>query len=71
MGELGVRTDVIEMALNHVSGARGGIAGTYNRSALLTERRAAVERWAAHVAGLVGGDSGQNVVQLHPERDYG
>jgi integrase len=55
MAELGVRPDVIEAAVNHVSGTRAGVAGTYNRSTLLEERRAALERWAAHVAGLVAG----------------
>jgi integrase len=55
LAELGIRPDVIELAVNHVSGLRGGIAGVYNRSELLSERRAALERWAAHVKGLVSG----------------
>jgi hypothetical protein len=46
---------VIELAVNHVSGARAGVAGVYNKSELLPERRVALERWAAHVAGLVAG----------------
>ena len=41
LAELGIRPDVIELAVNHVSGLRGGIAGVYNRSELLPERRAA------------------------------
>ena len=55
LAELGVRPDVIEMAVNHVSGLRGGIAGVYNKSELLPERRAALERWSVHVQGLVSG----------------
>jgi integrase len=55
LAELGVRPDVIELAVNHVSGLRGGVAGVYNRSELLPERRAAMQRWADHVAGLVSG----------------
>jgi integrase len=55
MAELGIAPHVIEMAVNHVSGHRGGVAGVYNKSELLPERRAALERWAAHVAGLVEG----------------
>jgi integrase len=55
MAELGVRPDVIEAAVNHVSGSRAGVAGVYNRSELMPERRTALRRWAAHVAGLVGG----------------
>ena len=41
--------------MNHRSGLRGGIAGVYNKSELLPERRAALERWSADVAGLVSG----------------
>jgi integrase len=63
MAELGIRPDVIELAVNHVSGSRGGIAGVYNRSELLDERRAALERWSLHVAGLVSGKPA-NVTQL-------
>jgi len=63
MAELGIRPDVIELAVNHVSGSRGGVAGVYNRSELMPERRAALERWAAHVQGLVSG-APANVVPL-------
>ena len=48
---------MIEAVLNHISGSKAGIAGTYNRSQLLPERRAALERWANHVEGLVRGAS--------------
>lgn len=64
MAELGVRPDVIELCVNHVSGSRGGIAGVYNQSELLPERKAALERWSAHVAGLVSGGM-SNVFALH------
>jgi integrase len=53
MAELGVRPDVIEMAVNHISGARGGVAGTYNRAELLPERRQAIEAWSKKVIELV------------------
>ena len=61
MAELGIRPDVIELVVNHVSGTRGGIAGVYNRSELLSERRAALERWAAHVDGIVDGQQAKIV----------
>ena len=64
MAELGVRPDVIELCVNHVSGSRGGIAGVYNQSELLPERKAALERWSAHVAALIS--DGDNIVALHP-----
>jgi integrase len=67
MAELGIRPDVIELAVNHISGSRGGIAGVYNRSELLDERRAALERWSQHVAGLVSGKP-ENVVTLARKR---
>jgi integrase len=67
LADLGVRPDVIELAVNHVSGLRAGIAGVYNRSELLPERRAALERWASHVAGLVSGKPA-NVVSLSGKR---
>jgi integrase len=53
MADIGVRHDVVELAVNHISGARGGVAGTYNRSLLLPERTEAFARWARHVEGLV------------------
>jgi integrase len=67
MAELDIRPDVIELAVNHISGIRGGIAGTYNRSELMKERRAALERWAAHVQGIVA-DKPTNVVQMRRGR---
>jgi integrase len=67
MAELGIRPDVIELAVNHASGSRGGIAGIYNRSELLPERRAALERWAQHVAGLIEGRT-DNVTTLRRRR---
>jgi hypothetical protein len=54
MGELGIPPHVIELVLNHISGARAGVAGIYNRSVQMAERRAALERWAKHIEGLVG-----------------
>jgi integrase len=55
MAELGIAPHIIEAALNHVSGAKAGVAGTYNRAAYLPEKKAALERWAAHIDGLVSG----------------
>jgi len=53
MAELGIAPHIIELCLNHVSGARAGVAGIYNRSVQMEQRRAAVEVWARHVAGLL------------------
>jgi integrase len=55
MGEkLGILPHVIEAILNHQSGSKSGVAGIYNRSRYLEDCRAALDRWAAHVAALVG-----------------
>ena len=62
MQRLGVRPEVIERALNHVSGTFGGIVGTYQTDPLAGEVKIALERWSLHVAGLVEG--GDNVVPL-------
>jgi integrase len=67
MGDLGIRYDVIELAVNHRSGLRGGVAGTYNKSQLLPERKEAFERWALHVAGIVE-QRPANVTQLKKAR---
>ena len=53
---LGISPHVIESAVNHQSGAsRFGVAGIYNRSVMLPQRRAALESWGDHVASLIGG----------------
>jgi hypothetical protein len=64
MAELGIAPHVIELVVNHVSGARAGVAGVYNRSEMLPERRAALARWAQHVRGIVGGKGDEKVVAM-------
>jgi integrase len=55
MADLGVQPHVIEALLNHVSGHKAGVAGTYNRSLYSAEKRRALDLWAAHVIALVAG----------------
>jgi integrase len=54
MAELGVLPHVIEQALNHVSGAKGGIAGIYNRSKMTDAVREGLQRWASHLDTITG-----------------
>ena len=63
MAEIGIAPHIVEAALNHVSGAKAGVAGTYNRAAYAEEKRAALERWASHVQGLVS-ERPANVVKM-------
>ena len=49
---LGVRLEVTEAVLNHISGSRGGIAGVYQRHDWATEKRAALDAWAGHVLAI-------------------
>jgi integrase len=55
MNELGIDPHVIEAVVNHVSGARGGIAGRYNFAAYREQKRVALQRWADWVAAVVEG----------------
>lgn len=50
---LGVRFEVTEAVLNHVSGAKGGVAGIYQRHDWKDEKRAALKAWSEHIGALV------------------
>jgi integrase len=64
MAEIGIAPHIIEACLNHVSGHKAGVAGTYNRAAYAAEKKVALERWAAHIEALIAGKPA-NVVPLH------
>ncbi len=61
---LGVRFEVTEAVLNHVSGAKGGVAGIYQRHDWKEEKRSALDAWGRHVAAILTPADGGNVVQL-------
>jgi integrase len=63
---LGVQPHVIEAVLNHVSGHKAGVAGTYNRSTYEPEKRIALDRWADHLMAIVEGRA-SNVTPLRRE----
>jgi integrase len=56
LGDLGAQPHVIEAALNHQSGSKRGVAGTYNRSAYENEVRNALSAWERYI-GLITDDS--------------
>lgn len=65
---LGVRFEVTEAVLNHVSGSRAGVAGVYQRHDWKEEKRAALDAWASHVSRVIAGSDSINVVALAPRR---
>jgi len=62
---LGIRLEVAEACLNHISGSRSGIVGVYQRHNWAEEKRLAMDAWARHVGGLLEPAADRtNVVQL-------
>ena len=52
---LGVRLEVTEAVLNHLSGSRAGVVGIYQRHDWAEEKRAALDAWSAHLLAVVEG----------------
>jgi integrase len=46
VNELTGAPQVVEAALNHLSGVKAGVAGTYNKASYLPERIRAMQQWA-------------------------
>jgi integrase len=62
--KLGIAPHIVERVLAHV-GHQSGVAGTYNKAEYISEKRRALDRWAAYVDGAMAGrPSGAQVVQL-------
>jgi integrase len=61
---LGVRFEVTEAVLNHVSGARGGVAGVYQRHDWADEKRTALNAWAKHIDRVLAASEESNVITL-------
>jgi integrase len=62
--QVGIEPHIVEACLNHISGHKAGVAGTYNKAQYAPEKKAALERWARHVIGLVEGSGKDNVVDM-------
>lgn len=56
MANLRVLPHVIEAVLNHISGAKAGVAGIYNRATYAQEKRDALNLWATHVLALASSE---------------
>jgi integrase len=64
---LGIPPHVVEACLAHV-GHRAGVAGVYNKASYATEKRRALERWAAFIDEIVSGKRPAGaVVRLRPK----
>lgn len=61
---LGVKIEVTEAVLNHVSGTTSDLVGVYQTYKYADEKRAALDVWARHVLAVVSGQSANNVVPL-------
>ena len=66
--KLGVRLEVTEAVLNHVSGSRAGIVGLYQRHDYATEKRAALDAWARRLDAIVNPAPASNVIELAAAR---
>jgi integrase len=67
MADLGVQPHIVETILNHQSGHKDGVAGTYNRSIYEAEVRAALAMWCDHVTALVSGKP-RKITAIRPAR---
>lgn len=63
--KLGVRMEVTESVLNHVSGTRAGIVGVYQRHDWKDEKRVALDKWAQYLTTLLNrAPNASNVVRV-------
>ena len=61
LGKLGVAPHVAEAVLNHLPAK---LIRTYDRNTYAAEKRAALERWASHLAVAIAQASGANITAL-------
>ncbi|MDE0880907.1 MAG: site-specific integrase, partial [Sphingomonas bacterium] len=65
---LGVKLEVSEAILNHVSGTKSGIAGVYHVYKYEDEKRSALDAWARIVNNAVSSADSDNVFRLSAVR---
>ncbi len=69
---LGVRLEVTEAVLNHVSGTRGGIVGIYQRHEWREEKAAALDGWAAHLLAIATDEHPTTkIIRIRPREGKG
>jgi integrase len=60
--QLHIPPHIVEACVGHQGVYQSGVAGIYNRSSYLPERKAALDAWGAFVVALVGEGESSNVV---------
>jgi integrase len=60
----GVRLEVTEAVLNHVSGTRAGVVGIYQRHDWSAEKRAALDAWARRILALAADEPASDNVAV-------
>ena len=68
MQRLGIRFEVTEAVLNHVSGSKSGVAGVYQLHDWGPEKVSALKAWSDHVAAILVPADVSNVVPLASAR---
>lgn len=66
--ELGIRREVAEKYIHHISGVHSGVDAIYNRHSYMTEMRDAVQRWEDFLKDLTADPSNFNCTTL--PQDY-
>lgn len=69
MQRLGVRFEVTEAVLNHVSGSKSGVAGIYQRHDWGPEKRDALNLWSAFIDSTLAGYRETDFVSASGEKD--
>jgi integrase len=64
MSGLKIAPHVVEAVLNHVSGAKAGVAGVYNQERYEDEKRAALQAWSDYIEAIV---SGKTATVIRPQ----
>ena len=66
---LGVRFEVTEAVLSHISGSKSGVAGIYQKHDWKAEKRTALDAWARHVVAITADEADtDNVVAIGTAR---
>ena len=66
---LGIRLEVTEKYINHISGTHGGIVGVYQRHSFMPEMREAVGKWETKLTVLLGVQEAADAIDTVVLRD--